>query len=75
MKVWRNSFLFERKNNLGHCVFKVIIYRPKYNFRNWSVKSVSVNLFQINWGLGYKIRLNIKNIWETLKNSENQRHK
>ena len=44
MKVGLNNFLFERNNNLGYCVVKVIIYRLEYIFRNWSVKSVSNKL-------------------------------
>ena len=37
MKVGLNNFLFER-----NVLVKVIIYRPEYICRNWSVKSVSV---------------------------------
>ena len=75
MKIGLNNFLFERNNSLGYCVVKVIIYRPEYIFRNWSVKSVSVKAFANKLGLSCKIYLDNKNIWETLENSENQQHK
>ena len=52
MKVGLYGFLFERNNNLVYCVVKMLIYRLEYNFRNWSVKSISVISVSNKLGFG-----------------------